>query len=107
MLTPEKLRAMTPEDRTGLFELLAFAWWGREDYGTAAARDLDVNRTTIFRWKTSNTVPFMAIYTLDGWLEARQARKNSPGLTPRRPASSSQGNRSCSPAPQPATASQR
>lgn len=67
MLKPEAVRDMTPEARTALFESLAVKWWGTS-YGNKAADDLGVTRSTIFRWRRENTVPFPVLYALDAWI---------------------------------------
>ena len=67
MLTPEQLRAMTAEEHTAMFEDLAERFYGTNQYTSAIARDLDVSRPTIFRWKRDNTVPWPVLFTLESW----------------------------------------
>ena len=67
MLKPEAVRDMTPEARTALFESLAVKWGGTS-YGNKAADDLGVTRSTIFRWRRENAVPFPVLYALDAWI---------------------------------------
>lgn len=72
MLTPADLQAMTPEQRTALFDQMATAYWGDARYGEKAAADFETNRVTISRWKTKNIVPCTVLFTLDAWLNSEQ-----------------------------------
>lgn len=70
MLTPDDLRAMTPEARTALFEQLCQAWYGERLTKPAVAADFDVTRETIFRWIKGHTVPWCVLFTLERWVNS-------------------------------------
>jgi hypothetical protein len=70
MLTPDQLRAMTPEQRTALFEKMCAEHYGDRLTAVLVAADFDVRRETYFRWRKDHTVPFAALYALDGWLNS-------------------------------------
>lgn len=68
MLTPETLKAMTPEARTQLFESLAAQFYGTGTFQRQLGEDMGYGRTTVYKWIAENTVPLPVIYTLDGWV---------------------------------------
>ena len=68
MLKPADLHAMTPQERTQLFERLAIQFYDTASNAPALARDFDVTRPTIFRWRREHNVPFAVLYTLDRWI---------------------------------------
>ena len=66
MLTTAQLDAMTPEDRTQLFEQLAAAQFGARNYSDEAARHFNVSRPTVFRWRREHNVPYAVLMSLAG-----------------------------------------
>lgn len=72
MLKPADLRAMTPFQRTQLFETMATTFYETESNAPKLAADFDVSRPTIFRWRKEHNVPFAVLYTLDHWLNGQE-----------------------------------
>lgn len=70
MLKPADLIAMTPEERTQLFDSLANAFYGSRRTAQAIADDMGYSRGTVFNWQREHTVPLPVIYTLDAWLSS-------------------------------------
>lgn len=68
MLKPDDLRAMPPEDQTQLFDALCRTYYGTSEYAPKLSADLDVARSTIFRWKADNRTPWAVLFTLDQWV---------------------------------------
>ena len=67
MISPEQLRAMTPEARTQLLNAYATAFYGTPDFVTKLSADFDVSKATVFRWKKDNNAPWAVIFALDAW----------------------------------------
>ena len=76
MLTPEQLRAMTPEAQTQLFTGLATAYYGAPDFPQQLADDFGVNKATVYRWKKDNNTPWAVIFTLDLWVNSGVQDRN-------------------------------
>ena len=70
MLTPDQLRAMTPEQRTQLFDKLCRAYYGERLTQPTVAADFDVTRETVFRWGKNHNVPWAVLFTLERWLNS-------------------------------------
>lgn len=70
MLTPAELKAMTPEDRTQLFDTLATTYYGTDRYAAQLAEDMEISRPTVFRWKRTNEAPAPVIWTLYFWVNS-------------------------------------
>lgn len=67
MLTPEKLRGMTPRGRGREMERLATIYYRSEKFVTQLARDFDVNMVTVYRWRQSGP-PWAVLYALEAWV---------------------------------------
>lgn len=72
MLTPEKLSTLTAEEKTDLFEKLA-KLYGKTWEKLAADLGLG-GASTIQVWRKCHTVPDMALFTLDNWVNSAEAQ---------------------------------
>lgn len=70
MLNPEKLRAMSPEVRTQLFESLGAAFYGSPHFVPRLSDDFDVSKATVHRWKKDHNTPWAVIFALDRWVNS-------------------------------------
>lgn len=70
MLKPDDLRSIPPEARTQLFESLATTFYGSTSFAVQIARDFDVARPTVFRWRREHNVPFAVLFALDAWVNS-------------------------------------
>lgn len=73
MITPDRLRAMTPAERFATFERLL-----RESYGASMqdrerfAQDFEMHAFSLYRWKRKpETIPAAVIYALSARVEAK------------------------------------
>jgi len=65
MLTTAQLDAMTPEERTQLFETLAIQTFGQKGFCDHAATHFGLTRPTVYRWRREHNVPYAVLMALD------------------------------------------
>jgi len=73
MLTAEQMNAMTPEERTQLFDAFIARLYPGENEILRAANAMGYAKTTVYRWRRENATPMAALMLLQEWDEQRRA----------------------------------
>lgn len=68
MLTSTEIQALTPEERTQLFDSLVMQRYGGK--AVAAYTELGISHAAYFRWRREHSVPVVYILLLQEWLKS-------------------------------------